>query len=158
MSSPIRNEVVKQARLLVGTPYRHKMAKRGVGCDCIGVIVATGRAMGFKSMPTDREMPIYHRLPHDHVAQRTAEVYLSAVENPRWENIKPGQIGLFYWRDRGHGQHFCVFGRDDTLDRLTMIHAYQASGKKVCEIGATDFWRKRLVRLFDYREVAEGCE
>jgi NlpC/P60 family putative phage cell wall peptidase len=148
--------VVAQARLWLGTPYHHQGRRRGAACDCIGLILGVGRELGFKSLPSEKQMPPYTRIPHNHVAERTADGYLVTVEGANARSAKPGQIGIFYWRDKGHGQHFCIFGWDDSAGRKTMIHAYQKLGMRVHEAGFSEFWQRRLLKVYDYKELASA--
>ena len=47
----IRERIVAAARGWIGTPYRHQASLKGVGCDCLGLLVGvwrevTGKAVG----------------------------------------------------------------------------------------------------------------
>ena len=144
-----RGDVVDEARRWIATPYHHQGRRRGASCDCIGLIIGVARGLRFRC-PPDRDLPKYSPWPHEHIAERTATMLLTVA---RGAEPMPGQIGLFWFRQRGHGQHFCIFG--DHGGRQTMIHAYIHSGS-VVEAGANEFWRRRLMRVYDYREVADA--
>lgn len=145
---PSREEIYTEARRWVGTPYHHQGRTLGQSCDCIGLLIGVARALGI-ACPPNRDFPRYSALPHDGVAERTVSEFLAPATG-----LLPGQIGMFWFRDRGHGQHFAIFGRHGR-ERLTMIHAYFNIGK-VVETGVSDFWRKRLMQTFDYSEVANA--
>lgn len=145
---PNRSDVVTEARSWVGTPYHHQQWRKGAGCDCIGLVLGTIRGLGLPA-PSDSQMPNYGQFPSDHVAERTASVYMDVVGSG-WEDVIPGRVGLFYWRERGHGQHFCIFGEIE--GRLTMIQAYFGSGK-VIETSLPAFWKPRLMRVFDLKGI-----
>ena len=34
----MREMVLRSARSFLGTPYRHQGSRRGVGCDCLGLV------------------------------------------------------------------------------------------------------------------------
>ncbi|MFD0934795.1 peptidase P60, partial [Methylobacterium trifolii] len=38
-------DVVAQARLWLGTPYRHQASLAGVGCDCLGLLRGVWRGL-----------------------------------------------------------------------------------------------------------------
>ncbi len=146
---PSREDVYIEARRWVDTPFHHQGRRRQQSCDCLGLIIGVARALGM-ACPPDREIPEYGMLPHNHMA----EAQVSKLTSPASMPIRIGQIGMFWYRDRGHGQHFCIFGRQGK-GRTTMIHSYFNIGK-VVETGISEFWRKRLIRTFDYREIADA--
>ena len=42
---PIAEAVVKEALSWLGTPYRHQGSRKGVGCDCLGLVMGVWRAI-----------------------------------------------------------------------------------------------------------------
>ncbi|MFZ1680734.1 MAG: peptidase P60, partial [Rhizobiaceae bacterium] len=38
-AEPYRRIVVAEAERWIGTPYRHQGSTRGVGCDCLGLVL-----------------------------------------------------------------------------------------------------------------------
>lgn len=143
---PSRRDVSTEARRWVGTPYHHEGRVLGQSCDCIGLVIGVARNLGM-ACPADRDLPRYSSMPHDHVAERTADLLMV-----RSSGMREGMIGLFWFRDRGHAQHFAIFARGK---RLTMIHAY-LNARRVVETGISPFWLKRLIRVYDYREIADA--
>lgn len=144
-----RAAIYTEARTWVGTPYHHHGRLKGQSCDCIGLILGVGRALGL-NVPSDLEMPKYSTLPHDGMCEKMSDRYLirQAQATPL-----PGQIGLFFITARGVGQHFCIFAWHAITQRHTMIHAFEG-GKRVIETGISEFWRKRLIRIYDYSGVS----
>ena len=148
---PDRAAIYTEAQRWAGTPYHHQGRRFGQSCDCIGLILGVGRALGLK-VPSDGEMPKYSALPHDGMCEKMADRYLVR----QMQAIPfPGQVGLFFVTARGVGQHFCIFSWHEKTQRNTMIHAFEG-GRKVIETGISDFWHKRLIRIYDYREVANA--
>jgi len=145
---PNSEDVYLEARRWVGTPYHHQGRTFQRSCDCIGLVIGVARALGLRC-PADRDLPNYAESPHDGVAERTA----SELMAPARGEIQAGQVGLFWYRDRGHGQHFAIFAPFG--HRLTMIHAYMRIGQ-VVEAGVSDFWRKRLIRAYTYRGITDA--
>jgi NlpC/P60 family putative phage cell wall peptidase len=148
---PDRAAIYTEARRWVGTPYHHHGRRINQSCDCIGLIIGVGRELGL-SFPSDAEIPKYSALPHDGMCEKMADKYLArqSVSDPA-----PGQVGLFFVTMRGVGQHFCIFAWHEKTQRNTMIHAFE-NGRHVIETGISDFWRKRLIRIYDYREYANA--
>ena len=144
--TPSRADVMAEARRWVGTPYHDQGRMRRASCDCIGLVRGVADALGF-AVPDP--FPVYGRLPHDMLAEGAADRFMARAGG----RPMPGQIGLFWWRHRGNGQHFAIFAEHG--GRLTMIHAY-AGLKRVTEAGLNDFWRARLLRVYDYREIANA--
>ena len=101
------------------------------------------RAIGVRA-PADSQMPRYGRYPSDHVAEKTADKWLEPT-NLYWGDDIFGCVGLFYWKEPGHGQHFGIFSRDGERDM--MIQAYYSLGK-VTESGISNFWKKRLMKIY----------
>lgn len=145
---PNRAEVEAQARLWCGTKYHHQGRRRGASCDCIGLVIGVARELRLPC-PRDAELPEYGQWPSNHIAQRVADK-LMVPAGDGWEAVAPGRVGMFWWRERGHGQHFAVFGTH--RGRLTMIHAFYTLGR-VTEQGVSEFWRKRLVHVYDFSGV-----
>ncbi len=146
---PSREDIYTEARRWVGTPYHHQGRVLGQSCDCLGLLIGVARGLNM-CCPPDREIPNYSMLPHEHMAEK----YIAKLTIPAASPIRVGQIGMFWFRDRNHGQHFAIFGRHGG-QRLTMIHAYFNVGR-VVETGMSPFWQKRLMRLYDYREIADA--
>ena len=147
---PDRASIYTEARRWVGTPYHHQGRRIGQACDCIGLLIGVGRALGF-SIPPDSGIPPYGQLPHAGACEEMAGRYLV----PAGRSILPGQVGMFFVNTRGVGQHFCVFAWHEDTNRVTMIHAFMNT-KTVVETGISDFWKKRLLGVYDYRECANG--
>jgi NlpC/P60 family putative phage cell wall peptidase len=150
----MRDEIYTEARKWVGTPYHHHGRKIGQSCDCIGLILGVGRALKLK-VPTELEMPDYSPVPDGATCESMAEKYLARYGSDRMANSMPGQVGMFFYSKRGIGQHFCIFGWHADTGRKTMIHAFMR-GRHVIETGISEFWERRLMRVYDYKEGANG--
>jgi hypothetical protein len=150
---------MQEVRSWVGTPYRDKGRKKGVGCDCIGlplvsavnVGLAKGDIWAYSPTPKDRRVEVLSDkymvpLHEGETLQR------GASEDPA-RFLPIGSVGLFWFLDRGEPQHFAVFGRHPLdHDTVTMIHAHQQVGK-VVEASLSPFWTKRLVKVYLVRGV-----
>jgi len=76
------------------------------------------------------------------------------VAGADWDACASGRAGLFWYRERNHGQHFAIFGIHPQTGSLSMIHAYVNVGE-VVETGINDFWRKRLMNVYEFKGVMQ---
>ncbi len=94
-----RLEVITELRTWIGTPWRHQGRRKGIGCDCLGVLVAAARA-------ADRLPPgirhDYHRLPYKNLLQETLDRYLDRIE---FEDAKIADMILLTQRGHEMGAH-----------------------------------------------------
>jgi cell wall-associated NlpC family hydrolase len=94
-----RPGIIKELRTWIGTPWRHQGRTKGVGCDCLGVVVAAARAVG--PLPTDIPRG-YHRLPYKNLLQETLDRFLDRVEP---EDIRIADVVLMTQRGHTMGAH-----------------------------------------------------
>ena len=59
-----RAQIIAEARTWAGTPFQHNQTCKGHGCDCIGLVIGTFRALG--SLPPDYYPPAYSQQWHAH--------------------------------------------------------------------------------------------
>jgi NlpC/P60 family putative phage cell wall peptidase len=133
----VTEAIVRAARACLETPFVHQGRLPGVGLDCIGLLVAVARAIGYPHQDRDG----YGRLPAQGLLESTLSSHLDEV--PR-SMLQPGDVLAF--RFRRDPQHVGILTGDNTL-----IHAYQQAGKCV-EHGYDDEWRRRLVSAWRWRE------
>lgn len=135
-----RAEIVAEARSWLGTPFRHQGRLKGVGCDCIGLVVGVGRRFGLEPEdPAD-----YARLPDGRrlragLAANLAEVSADAA--------RPGDVVLL--RIRRDPQHVAILAPAEM-----MIHAFSAVGRVVAT-RLDGRWRRRLVAAYRFPGVEE---
>lgn len=130
--------VVAEARLWLGTPYRHQGAVRGAGCDCLGLIRGIWRA-GFGAEP--EAVPPYSR---DWAEQGGDErLWRAALRHMEPGAGMAGDVLLFRMRKNAVAKHL---GIQSGADRF--IHAM--SGQGVVESALTPAWRARIVARFSF--------
>lgn len=114
MDNPLRQQVVREARSWIGTPYEHCADIKGVGVDCGMLIVRVFNDLGIHTVPDPRPYtPDWHM-------HRVEENYLmrvlahgKVVETPQIGDVMLFKVGRCY----SHG------GIVSKLDPLTIIHA-----------------------------------
>lgn len=145
---PRREDIAREARTWVGTPYSEINRRKHQGTDCFGLGIGVARYAGAIA-PHDNEIPFYGRLPSNHIAERAGDHYLIPLGRT-WNLALPGRAGLFWWREKGHGQHFAIFSEHNGA--LTMVQASYLDGK-VVECRVNSFWRKRLVKVYGFKGI-----
>lgn len=135
-----RDDFIAQTRTWLKTPYHHQGRVKGVGVDCIGLLVGVGEEMGIdiSNVPTD-----YGRYPSAEFLFRSlAETgHVTRTRDP-----KPGDIVLF--RVRGQPTHFGL------LTDYGFIHADMVFG--AVEVPLDEKWRARVVRTYKINHLEDA--
>ncbi len=130
-----RASIVAVARSWIGTPYRHQASLKGVGCDCLGLLVGVWRELG-GAMP--EKLPPYTPDWAEANGRETFAEGLRAILDeidPR--DAREGDIVLFRWRAHLPAKHAGILTAPDR-----MVHA-QAKAR-VAEVAMSDWWRRRV--------------
>ena len=136
------DEIVRQARSYVGTPYLHQGRTRH-GLDCAGLLVVVAHDLGLYPGVDHRS---YGLLNDGSVVMDMAREHFV----PQRE-ATPGLIGIF--RSGGASRHYGIFG-DHPAGGLSLIHAFSKI-RRVAEMRFDGFWEKRLVAVFSYKGVED---
>lgn len=138
------NEVVRIAREWIGTPYRHQGARKGVGCDCLGLVRGIWRDL----YGEEPERPQPYGMDW---AERSGEERLMAAALRHFgapliaDAMQPGDLLLFRWQEDVAAKHLGVLTAPHRF-----IHAYEAAG--VIESALVPGWRRRLAGVFRWPE------
>ncbi len=139
-----RREVVAVAFRWMGTRFEHQASKRGVGTDCIGLVVGVARDLEMpeaEEFASDLMIRGYGREPDPGMLLDACSRYLNPCREP-----VAGDILLF--RFKAEPQHFALISAPGY-----MIHAY-AQAHQVVENRINDWWYSRKVAAFSYRGIA----
>ena len=146
MTSEMGLLAVEEARLWIGTPYRHQGSKRGAGADCLGLLRGVWRAL-YGSEP--EEVPAYTQ---DWSEPQREETLWRAAKRHLIEKdataAAEGDVILFRMRDHSVAKHLGLqakLGFD-----ASFIHAY--SGHGVVESPLSAPWERRIVARFAFPE------
>ncbi len=142
-----RAAVVAEARNWLGTRWQHQASLKGVGCDCVGLVVGVARVLKIAAATEYDLMPElrgYGRQPDpvlllagcDHLMQR---LNLSEV----------AQGDVLVLKFELEPQHFAIVSQ---VDPLYMVHAL-AQARKVVEHRVDFLWLRRIVRAYRLRGV-----
>ncbi len=139
-----RREVVAVAHRWLGTRFLHQASKRGVGTDCIGLVVGVARDLEMPEaaeFASDLAIRGYGREPDPGMLLDACSRYLNPCREP-----VAGDILLF--RFKAEPQHFALISTAGY-----MIHAY-AQARRVVENRIDSIWESRRVAAFSYRGIA----
>lgn len=131
--------IVEAARSWVGTPYRHRAALRGVGCDCIGLI----RGVWAEVIGEAPTLPPYRADWRDgaHSAELRALAERWLVPGP----MEPGAVLLFRIGANPAPRHCGIF-----VGEGRFVHAQERLG--VVEGNLGEGWAKRVAAIYRFPE------
>lgn len=155
--------LIEEARTWLGTPFRHQGRIRGVGCDCLGLLIGVAKALDLQGRE-GQKLAEWDSLAYGHFPnEETLWGGLSAALYPT-ENLAAGCIVLM--AIDGRAQHLGIVGVVNQESRirnqeknhdscfmlndsetLTLIHAY-APHRKVVEHRLSEEWQERIVGVF----------
>lgn len=142
-----REAIVAEARTWIGTRWRHQARTKGVGTDCIGLLIGVGVALGIpgaSDADRDPDSKNYGRQPDPNVLLPGCDRYLARI--PLAEAGLADILVMAFLRDP---QHFAIISR---VDPMYLIHAY-AQRRAVVENGVKVAGAK-VLRAYRFRGVA----
>ena len=137
-----RDDVVAAARGWLGTPYRHLSARRGAGCDCLGLVCGVWGELGGETI----ELPAYRADWRD---TRHADDLLALAERRLVRasgRPRAGQVILFQLGRTRVPRHCGI-----AVDEHGFIHAQEGRGVVLSDL--TDGWRKHVAAIFDFPDL-----
>ena len=137
-------EVLAEALGWVGTPYRHQGARKGVGCDCLGLVLGVWRAV--YGVEPEAAGPY----AADWAEAGAGEPLLEAarrhcVEKPLGQ-MAPGDLLLFRWRAHLPAKHAGIFAGGGRF-----VHAYEGSAVTLSAL--VPQWHRRIAGVFAFPEI-----
>lgn len=136
--------VIAAARSWLGTPYHHQAARKGAGCDCLGLV----RGVYEELVGALPEPPPYSR---DWAEARRRETLLEAasahlvpVAHPAQR--LPGDVLIFRLSDKAMAKHSGILTETDR-----MVHAQEKTGCVEVHLGS--WWRRRIAGVFRFPGV-----
>lgn len=136
--------VLDEARRWLGTPYRHQASRRGVGCDCLGLIRGIWRAL-YGEEP--EALPAYtpdwgEAGGAEHILDAAAR-HFTPMEAGQ---ALPGDMLVFRWRRGNVAKHLGILSAPNRF-----IHAWEKAG--VVETGLVPSWALRVAATFRFPEL-----
>ncbi|MFN3953148.1 MAG: peptidase [Pararhodobacter sp.] len=139
-----RARLVALARGWIGTPYRHRASLRGVGCDCLGLILGVMRDwQGCAPARLPPYTPAWDEIaPREALWQGLSRHLAERAPASTW---LPGQVVLFRMRSASVAKHLGLLSMVGPGARF--IHAYGRHG--TIESPLSGPWRARVVARFE---------
>lgn len=118
-----RAQVVATARSWLGTPFHHQARQRGVGVDCVGLVIGVARELAL--VASDFDVTGYARVPDGVSFMLLAATYMTPIARTA---MQAGDVvALSFDQD---AQHFGVLG-PYAHGGLSIIHAASRSGRVI---------------------------
>lgn len=142
----MRARVLAAARGFLGTPYRHQGSRRGVGCDCLGLVRGIWREL----YGTEPERPGAYAADW---AETGGGDPLMAAAGRHFVGLpvaeaRPGDLVLFRWRAGGAAKHCGVLDEPGDGGGARLIHAYE--GAAVVSSPLTPGWAGRIAAAYRF--------
>jgi cell wall-associated NlpC family hydrolase len=116
-------EITQEARTWINTPFHHQGRLKGVGVDCIGLVIGVARRLGL--VPGDFDIQAYPRSPDGVSLMRTAHLHMDLIDQAAM-----GIGDVVVVRFGKDPQHFGIIG-DYRHGGLSIIHAAGATGRVI---------------------------
>ena len=141
MSDDVRAAILVECRSWIGTPYRHQGSRKGVGCDCLGLVTGVWRAV-YGAEP-ERPGPY----AGDWAEIGGQDLLLAAVRRHCAEKARDsmcaGDLLLFRWRPHLPAKHAGIL-----VEPGRFVHAYE--GASVTVSALVPQWRRRIAGVFSF--------
>lgn len=141
---PAAERIVAAALQWQGTPYRHQGARKGVGCDCLGLVRGVWRAV----YGQDAETPGPYAADWSETGE--GDPLFDAARRHCVERggktVSAGDLLLFRIRPRLPARHCGIAIAEDRF-----LHAYQ--GHAVIASPLDPHWRRRLCGVFAFPDL-----
>jgi NlpC/P60 family putative phage cell wall peptidase len=137
--------VVREALSWTGTPYRHQASRKGVGCDCLGLVRGVWRALyGHEPEQPQTYAP-------DWAEAGGAEPLLEGARRHFHEkplaSAAPGDLLIFRWRPHLAAKHTGIM-----VCEWSFIHAYEGGGAVIVS-ALVPQWRRRIAAAFAFPDL-----
>lgn len=134
--------IVAEARRWLGTPYRHRAATRGAGCDCLGLVRGVWREIHGRE---PQAVPFYGAdwrgvNPGD-ALEAAACRHMAPVAGPPL----PGHLILFRLIRHRPPRHCAIM-----VEGGRFIHAQEQVG--VVEAALSEAWQRRIASILAFPE------
>lgn len=128
----------------IGTPYRHQGSRRGVGCDCLGLVLGVWRAMyGAEPEPAGSYAADWAEAG---IGERLLDAARRHCREKPLAELAPGDLLLFRWRAHLPVKHVGIFAGGGRF-----IHAYEGSAVTLSAL--VPQWRRRIAGVFAFPEI-----
>lgn len=139
--------VLAEAMTWIGTPYRHQGSRKGVGCDCLGLVRGIWRAVyGAEPETPGAYAPDWAETGGE---DRLIEAARRHCAEKPVANRRPGDLLVFRWRPHHAAKHLGIMLADERF-----LHAYE--GHAVTVSALIPQWRRRIAGVFAFPPLERG--
>ena len=139
-------DIIKTARGWIGTPYHHQAARRGIGCDCLGLV----RGVYLEVTGSIPEVPPPYTPDWAEAAREETLIEAAArhLDQIKPSETAPGDVLIFRLSPAAMAKHAGVL-----VTQSRMVHAY--SGRSVVEVHLGSWWRTRIAAAFRFPQIKD---
>lgn len=137
------NQIVDEARSWKDTKFQHQARVKGVGCDCVGLIIGVRKALKI----SDFDTMAYSKIPDGKVLKDMCDEHMRPIA---FDELEFGDVILFKFKDKP--QHLAIVG-NHPHGGFSIIHAYSVS-RKVVESSLDKTWLDRIVCCYKLNKGA----
>lgn len=127
------DDVIREAREWIGTPFHHQARVKGHGVDCAQLVIGVGMNLGLIP-PYPQQYMCYGRVPRPDFMRERLQEFMNEIPA---EDAMPGDVLWMGWR-KGVPMHLGIL---TTLHGRGVIHAFSEPGKVVETALPPDFER-----------------
>jgi NlpC/P60 family putative phage cell wall peptidase len=144
----IEQDIVREARTWLKTPFHHQARLKGVGCDCLGLIIGVVDALGLKDA-SGMALASYDEVTY---SKEPDGAYLTQKLTGLLEEVpiaeaRAGDLALFKVRE--NPQHLAILTEYE--GGIGMIHSF-APSRRVVEHRLDEEWQSRLIKVFRWQQ------
>lgn len=140
----IADAILAEAQTWLGTPYRHQGSRKGVGCDCLGLVRGIWRAV------YGREPEAPPAYTADWAEAGTGDPLIEAARRHCAEKpaatMAPGDLIVLRWRPHHAAKHLGIAMPDGRF-----LHAYEGHAVTVSPL--VPQWRRRIAGVFAFPDI-----
>ncbi|WP_159592238.1 NlpC/P60 family protein [Chelativorans xinjiangense] len=142
----LEEAAVAEALSWVGTPYRHQASRKGIACDCLGLVRGVWRAL------YGAEPEATGPYSMDWAETGGGERLFAAARRHFVEcadgGLAAGRVVLFRWRPHLPAKHAGILVAVDAF-----VHAYEGQAVVVSQL--VPQWRRRIAGVFAFPATGE---
>lgn len=140
----IAASVVSVALEWVGTPYRHQGSRKGVACDCLGLVLGVWREIYGRDLePPGPYAPDWAEATEQ---ERLLDGLRRHFEDKPIAAMAAGDLIVFRWRPHLPAKHAAILIEPDNF-----VHAYQDQGVTLTRL--VPQWRRRIAGAFAFPDL-----
>ena len=134
-----RQDIIDKAREFIGTPFHHQARLKGIGIDCVGLLVCVANELGIPI----QDRTVYTSNPDGVTLKKELDQALNQIY---LTEVAAGDVLVFWYTKRQYPQHVAI--KTD----IGIIHAHQ-SIHIVTEHSIPPKWQKRIMLAYKYPGV-----